>query len=286
MLRDNYPVLFEGIHTTYYAKKLLKNNKNRQLLLRAHNVEHDYYHQLATNEKKLCNKVFFKIEALKLKLYEKNIEKLTVLAISNNDLDYFNNKYGNALLIPPFHPYDIVKSPAGKGKYILFHADLSVTDNIKSIEYLTKNVFNYVNYPIVIAGKKPHLKIFQVTDNLKHIDIIPDPDEEKMESLIKNAQVNICYTFQCTGIKLKLISSLFIGRFCLANSKMVKNTGLERLCSVKDKPDEIIEELNYLLDQEFENSIITERKKILEKIFSNKGNAETLANLLINVNNI
>ena len=45
--KDNYPVLLEGIHCTYY----LNNNQltNRKVIVRLHNTEFEYYKQLAIN---------------------------------------------------------------------------------------------------------------------------------------------------------------------------------------------------------------------------------------------
>lgn len=52
--KDSYPVLLEGIHCTYplYCDAL----QNRKVILRLHNVEYDYYHQLFHHEKSLLKK--------------------------------------------------------------------------------------------------------------------------------------------------------------------------------------------------------------------------------------
>ena len=38
---DNYPIIFEGLHTTYWLEELSKTN--RKIIVRAHNAEHQYY---------------------------------------------------------------------------------------------------------------------------------------------------------------------------------------------------------------------------------------------------
>ena len=45
LLKDNYPVLLEGIHCTYYLYHGELNQ--RKVLVRLHNVEFEYYKQLA-----------------------------------------------------------------------------------------------------------------------------------------------------------------------------------------------------------------------------------------------
>lgn len=67
--RVDAPILFEGLHSTLLLRK--KQFKNRKLLVRTHNIEHQYYKQLAFNESNVFKKLFFFIESLKLKYYEK-----------------------------------------------------------------------------------------------------------------------------------------------------------------------------------------------------------------------
>ncbi|MBI4645198.1 MAG: glycosyltransferase family 1 protein, partial [Bacteroidia bacterium] len=141
LLKNNEPILFEGLHTTAYLNHELL--KNRIKIVRTHNVEHVYYTALAQSEKKLANKIFFKSESAKLKAYESVLNKATaVAAISKNDFNYFNKKYKNVFYIPAFHPYDNVSSKTGKGDYILFHGDLSTGENIISCLYLIKKIFS------------------------------------------------------------------------------------------------------------------------------------------------
>jgi hypothetical protein len=80
---DDHPILFEGLHSTYYLKK--KFLKNRKKIVRAHNVEHLYYFKLFKAEKKVGKKIFFLIETIKLYFAEKRLKKADfIAAISNN----------------------------------------------------------------------------------------------------------------------------------------------------------------------------------------------------------
>ncbi|MFZ9029038.1 MAG: hypothetical protein ACO2Z9_08480, partial [Crocinitomicaceae bacterium] len=45
LLKDDAPILFEGIHTTYFIGD--ERLKNRIKIVRAHNIEHEYYSKLA-----------------------------------------------------------------------------------------------------------------------------------------------------------------------------------------------------------------------------------------------
>ncbi len=275
---DNFPIIFEGLHTTFWLTQLIKFD--RKIVVRTHNIEHKYYSGLAKAELNIAKKIFFNSESRKLKKYEPILEKANnIAAISIGDQKYFNSKYQNSKLIQAFHPYKNVEIKDGKGNYVLFHGDLSVSDNIKSALFLI-NIFKEINIPLIIAGKNPHNSIISEINNSKSVKLIINPDNNKMDELISNAQINLLYTFQDTGIKLKLIASLYRGRHCIVNNKMINNTGLEGLCYVSNSVNEIKNNVLNLFNIPFNFDDIARRKLILDANFDVKTNALKLCKLL------
>ena len=61
LLGDSFPVLFEGLHTTAIADQCVEAKK--MTLVRAHNIEHEYYRGLARSNRNLFTKLFFRSEA-------------------------------------------------------------------------------------------------------------------------------------------------------------------------------------------------------------------------------
>jgi len=62
---NNYPILFEGLHTCLnLSNSLLKNHIK---LVRTHNVEHEYYRNLRKAEPNIFRKLFLGMETCKLK---------------------------------------------------------------------------------------------------------------------------------------------------------------------------------------------------------------------------
>jgi hypothetical protein len=61
---------------------------------------------------------------------------------------------------------------------------------------------------------------------------------------------------------------------------MIHKTGLEHLCHLGDKPEEMIRLINELFDQEFTSEEIEKRKLILEDAFSNHRNALKIIRLI------
>jgi hypothetical protein len=103
---------------------------------------------------------------------------------------------------------------------------------------------------------------------------------DQISELISQAQINVLPTFQNTGIKLKLINVLYQGRFVIANDMMVKNTGLENLCTVANTAKSIIEQIEKLMEVEFSMNNLQERKMQLTKKFNNQSNVTLLLTLL------
>ena len=86
-----------------------------------------------------------------------------------------------------------------------------------------------------------------------------------LDNLIKNAQIQVLYTQQATGIKLKLLKSLYHGRHCIANNKILIGTELENVCHVVEKPEEWLAKIKELENIPFSSEEIEIRKKTLEK---------------------
>lgn len=279
LLRDNFPILFEGLHTSYYLNA--QDFQNRKTIVRTHNVEHLYYENLAKIEKNLFRKSYFTREAAKLKKHESILHKASLIAaISKNDTAHFSSTFKHVHYIPAFHPNEKAESKTGKGNYALYHGKLSVGENNEAALFLVNKVFNDLEIPLIIAGKNPSKELLNAVGRHKHISIKANIEAEEMHALIQNAQINILPTFQATGIKLKLLAALFSGRHCIVNTPMCENTGLEELCAVADTAKEMKEKIKSFFRQEFEQEEIERREKVLSENYSNKKNMEKLIGLI------
>jgi hypothetical protein len=279
LLKDNHPVLFEGIHTSFFAAH--PGLAGRTMVLRAHNIEHEYYKGLARAEKNLSKRVFYLTEAIKLGRYEKTLPgELIIAAISDTDADYFRKRFSRVFHLPPFHAYEKLNCQPGVGDYLLFHGDLSVPENIASVIYLVKNIFGKISYKVVIAGKNPQPDLINYIKRFSNIRLEANPSENEMNNLIRNAQINILHTFQASGIKLKLISALFNGRHCLVNPEIIHGSGLDDLCYVIKDSQDAINLIPRLMDMSLEIDEIDQRRTILSEKYSNLKNARILLDII------
>lgn len=277
LLTDTYPILFEGLHSCFYISHTAL--KGRLLIYRESNIEHDYYFNLFKSEKKIGNKLFFLIESIKLKHYQKQLKFATkMLVVSQTDREYLTLKFPEkkVVYLPSFHGNSDVKSLPGRGDYVLYHGNLSVGENALAAEYLVKNVFNGLTVPLKIAGLNPSESLKNLVSEFGNVELLPNPTQVEMESLIANAQINVLVTFQATGLKLKLLNTLYNGRWMLVNREMLAGTGLDSLCEIAGDANEMKQKIKFLFNIEFNHDQLLARAELLQSRFSDEENAKKL----------
>ena len=284
LLNDDYPILFEGLHSCYLLdNKLLKN---RIKIYRESNIEHHYYYNLFKAEKNIFKKIFFLSESIKLKFYQKVLKNASsMFAVSRKDTEYLQKhfKNNNIKYLPSFHANDRLDILPGKNNYALYHGKLSVAENYNAAVFLIKKIFKNLDIPLIIAGLDPPKHLVSLVNKSKNIILIKNPDDAEMFNLIKNAQINILITFQATGLKLKLLNTLYNGRHCIVNDKMVTGTGLDKLCVIANTPEELKNSLKKYIDKKINEDELEKRKKILSENYSNEKNAGRLIKSIFDI---
>ena len=282
LLKDNDPILFEGKHCCFYLNDNRLNDRLK--ILRPSNVEYDYYMGLAEAEKKFWKKMFFYIESLRLKRFQNKLKKADIiLSVTEKDSLHFKRlcPEKRVELIPSFHPYNDFDIKTGSGEYVLYHGKLSVPENENAVKFLIKEVFSKEkDLPLVIAGGEPSKFLKDLCGKYENITLIENPNDEAMKRLIQDAALHLLYTFQATGLKLKLISVLFNGRFCVVNDKMLEGTGLKNTCIVANTSQEIEAACRKLINKPFTEKDRLQRIAEMKNKFSNQENLKKLLHFL------
>ena len=277
--RDKYPVLFEGLHSTFFLNHF--DLKQRVKVVRAHNVEHHYYSALEEAEGSFFKKYFFRIESERLKVWEPILKHAqAIAAISPLETQYFEEMYGKTSYVPAFHPNSDVISQRGRGEFVLYHGNLAVPENNRAALHLVREVFPQISHPCVIAGNHPSAELQQAVARYDHIELKANIGAGEVLDLVSTAQVNALVTFQSTGIKLKLLNALYRGRHCVVNGPMIDDTGLEELCAIGRETVDLVQSIEACWNLPFEQDQIDLRKERLGQQFDNRANAVVLAELL------
>ncbi len=284
LMANNYPILFEVLHTCYLLKD--PQFKNRFKIYRHSNIEHDYYNELAKAESNLLKKIYFKIEAYKLKKFEGIINNAQlVLAVNKKDTAYFKSNYPqcNVHYLPSFHPHNNFQNIEDCKQQVLFHGNLSVSENYNAAFWLLEEVAPHCELPLIIAGLNPPEKLINKAKETPNCQIIANPSEKELATLIKQSAINMLFTQQATGLKLKLLNVLFNAKFIICNQNMLEGTDIKPSGGllIANTNTEYIKGIKQLKSKSFGTEEISERIKLIGQ-FSNQTNIELLMKLCFN----
>ena len=283
LLKDDYPILFDGIQTCYYLEH--KALRSRLKLFRANNIEHAYYKGLAQWETRWLQKFYLRLEAKKLARFEPTLGHAQgILSVAKMDIPHFS-QYAPTHHVPPFFNQHGLSPQFQKAKkpFCLFQGNLSVTENIEAAQFIIKQIAPLVDVDIVIAGKSAPSKLVRLAKQTSNIKLISDPLQSEMDDLISSAQVNLLLTFQQTGIKLKLLHALASGQHILINSLMDDANIFKAMCHVEDDPFEIARCINELMNKPFSELDYQKRLTRFRQYFDNQKNAQFILNVLNNL---
>jgi glycosyltransferase involved in cell wall biosynthesis len=277
LLQDEFPILLEGVHCSYLTQDT--RFTKRKILLRLHNVESVYYKQLANCSNSWLKKLYYLRESAILKKYEHRIaSSWPLLTVSQSDADMAAISYQskNITVIPVFLPFQHVESPQGTGCYCLYHGNLSVDENEKAVIWLLENVFRNLTVPFLVAGKNPGPKLRRTIARFKNCCLVSDPSDQELKDIISKAQMHVIPSFNCTGIKLKLLNALFNGRHCVVNAAAVDGTGLREVCHLAETADDFKQTIENLYEKPFSFLDLQWRREKLQHLYNNHQTATLL----------
>lgn len=281
---DDKPILFEGLYTCLFLDHPSLSGKFK--MVRTHNVEHDYYRHLAAyRAESLRNRIYYRTEAFKLRRYEKQLRHAdAILAITPSDRDHFATLCPGSKVewVPCFH--DDLPSAIEKGTdpYILYHGNLSVEENVRAATYIITEIMplSRGRYRFIFAGKNPSGSL-AAKIKAAGAELIANPDQVAMDTLVARARINLLPTFQNTGIKLKLINALHLGNgHCIVNTPMLTDSALTGLCTVADTPQQTIDTIDRLWDTPPAPDALAGRVNYLNATYNNATNAAKIIDLL------
>jgi hypothetical protein len=259
LCRDQDPILFEGVHTIGWANH--ERLQHRVKFLRAHNIEHRYYQNLKRNTNHLFKKSYFFMESFLLKQYENRLPAFdAIFCISEKETIFFQDFSKAAVWLPAFHGNSTITATTGKGKFCLYHGNLSVPENESIALYLMDKFETQHTHQLVVAGKNPSERIKRKASSVCRV--IENPGEGEMKQLLQDAHIHLLFSKQPSGVKLKLIDSLFQGRFCLVDRATLSGSGLKGgyvLVEIRQVMNKVYE---YML-KDFSEQDIQERKEVL-----------------------
>ena len=273
---DDHPILFEGIQTTAWAGEL----EGRRLLLRAHNIEHQYYAGLTVQRHGAARWLYTR-ESTALARYEPAMARRMdmVFAISPADQQWFAGQGIRAELLLPFHGHDRPDLPSGRGQYVLYQGDLSLEINQRAVHELIAWAPPRPDRPLVVAGRSgnPQFenRIRGVPNIIRHADV----SAAMMTRLIRDAQVAVIHSLHASGMKLKLFAALYQGRFIAASPHDLTGTPLDQAVHAYT-PETVNALLDELWVRDFNAAEMSRRTAILAGLPDDRAKARQITRYL------
>ncbi len=279
LLADDAPILFEGLHTCGFLNH--PSLKDRRKAVRVHNIEWEYYRDLAASATNFVERMYFHIEHLKLKRIEAKLLLSADVLFPLSSSDAARIDHPNKHIIPVFHPNDAPKTTLGSGQFILFHGRLSVADN-QRVAIMLAEIANETGLPITIAGGGdiPN-RLLDLLHDAPSISFVHNPDQNQMHSLMHEAAVHVVWSFQSSGVKLKTINALLNGQHIVANSHALAGLDIELPCHRVETKAELSDLLKVLINQPFLVSALEYRRANIDAYFDNNTNATLLMPALL-----
>ncbi len=276
--KDNEPILMEGLHTA----GILEDNAISQRLtfVRMHNIEHEYYSELA-QKSGLLKRIFFLREARKLENYTAILKKANfILAIKESDREYFEKMNLSCFLLPACFEFPnfekLIPQP-----YALFHGNLSVPENESAAIWLVKALKQELSasFPLIIAGKNPGSKLMQLVKN-ETIKLVANPSESELKELQVNAHIHVFYSEAPSGMKLKLMNVLATNGHILCNENMLGYKGLDELCTVENESEKFARRFIAFKEKPLSSAEFEKRKSFMSEHFNTKSQCEIIIKLI------
>lgn len=266
LCRDDAPILFEGLHTCYYLSH--PRLSGRRKIVRMHNIEHDYYRQLAKQAGWNWRTAYYLIESRRLRRFEKVLRHADLIcAITKADQQSLMRRYPGQEIIhlPVFFDATMPEKTVDTEPFVLYHGNLSVEENLRVVQYIVRDIApRCPKVLFVVAGRNPNFP----EEHLPHnVQVIPNPSDEYLDHLLQTARIHLMLTFQSTGIKLKLLNALVRGNgHIIANRPMLYGHSMGRFCIRADETAQIVEHINTLIDMPLSLESKEAKEKYLSKM--------------------
>lgn len=268
------PILFESLKTIDVLRFIEPDFS--PIFLRLHNIEKDYFKGIANSETNLLKRILFNLEAYKYKGIEESLNRFQkVFTLSKYENNYVNTRAKNACFIPVFHGNTAVKDLSKFGDFALYHGDLRASDNRKVVAYLIE-LFRDLPYPLKIASSTQQEWVNKQIGDSENIQFVQLVDFKHLLQLFEQAHINISWSFQQSGTKLKVINALFNSRYSIINTNIIDDPVVNDLCISVENTQQLKEAILHYKEMPYEQYVV--RNRVLQKHLCDHSNAERIMN--------
>jgi glycosyltransferase involved in cell wall biosynthesis len=249
-------VILETVYLAVYVDAIRKHS-SAKIVLRAHNVEHLIWKQIAKNTKKGLKRLYLSILAKQLERFEKTVISSfdAVWCISPTDKLWFCNQNKTvSIKVVPF-TVDIDESLTNEHPFrcdnLFSIASMDWYPNLEGIQWFLDNVWEKIHglYPDIIfrvAGRNMPDKLKYI--QIPNVEIIGEVSDAKL--FMQENGVLVVPLLSGSGVRIKIVEAMSIGKAVITTS-----VGLEGIMAkdrehvlIANTPQEFIEAVKFCKD--------------------------------------
>jgi len=203
-------------------------------ILRAPNIESQYFKELGRAHQNLLSKFIYTWEAKKLAKYEKLIydQSQKILCLSVYESEQLKHLYPNAYIswLPPAVKLEVPSNQkCDSGPVIAFSGSMYIPNNVRAVEWFSHEVFPEIlrsipNAEFWIIGRKPTMVVKKL-GKLRNVRITGEVSST--HELLLEARVVVAPLFHGAGVKIKILEAIGLGKPVVATSEAIIGTTLK-----------------------------------------------------------
>lgn len=280
-------IILETLYVAQYIE-VIRQHSAAMIIMRAHNIEHHIWTEIAALEKQVIKKKYLQHLAQSLKEYElAQIKKYdAVLAVASDDYKWYSEHMltSNLLLNPigiDIKEYTDSTKRTGAAFSFGFIGALDWIPNVEGLNWFLEKVWLqvYQNCPAAefhIAGRNMPQDYLKLQGN----GIVVHGEVANAISFISSLDVMVAPLFVASGIRVKILEAMALGRIVVTSSTALKGnhaTDKEHIILANTSEEFIAEMTNLYKDKTKGSHIGPAARQFVNTHF----NQETLTSQLI-----
>lgn len=278
---DDFDIVqFETLYQAPYIDLIRKMSKAK-IVLRAHNIEHLIWKRVSENQSNPLKGFYIGHLARTLENYEKRIiSKFDgVLPITEKDAKFFRKFTDKTVMALPFglDASKLNKLNDEKPEKALFHiGSMNWMPNEEGIKWFIDEVWpkieiNLPDLKLYLAGREMPEWLNKL--NRKNIIVVGEVDDA--HEFIKSKAISIAPLFSGSGIRIKIIESMALGKAVVSTNIGAEGINVENGKNIflADNADKFYNAIKQLLDNE---ELISDLGKNAKELIFNEHNTPKL----------
>ncbi len=234
-------VQLESLYLAPYIG-IIRAYSDAQIVLRAHNVEHEIWERMSVNEPVALRRWYFDYSARKLKKYE--IEQLSLidqlLPMSPVDEQKFRQMgyRGDSLAVPiglDINEFAFEEVPAEIPASVSFIGSLDWMPNIEALNWFLDAVWPHLS--VIFPGLKLHVAGRNCPEWLRQLqqpNVIIEGEVDDSREFLRRHPLTVVPLLSGSGMRAKILEAMALGRVVLTTT-----LGLEGI-NARDKQEVLI----------------------------------------------